>query len=291
MKGSRRFAVWGRVTRIIGTPPRVTQGSPRRLSPPSGVRGLPPTCYGTRRVVARGTRPVYLRPWLSAGRGWRRRPRRSRHPGAGGLRYGARPRGADLGAAERPAQAGGRLGGPHFDASGATTMSQRCCGQRRRRQRRLPPRSEADKRVLPHRGAGRAGPAAAQAPACNRCKKAPGLALERGRRLCPVCPWPACPGSSGCGRARPRRQLHGHRARRKRRGGAPVAAEPWAAPGMRPRPLPPPCVTHRPGGPVIDKNASPGQPWPAPPPSRQRTASGARPAADDRPRLRTGAMI
>jgi hypothetical protein len=36
---------------------RVTQGSPRRLSPPSGVRGLPPICYGTRGGPGRFTSP------------------------------------------------------------------------------------------------------------------------------------------------------------------------------------------------------------------------------------------
>jgi hypothetical protein len=76
-------------------------GSPRPPIAPLGAAG-------SVLVVARGTRPVYLRPWLSAGRGWRRRPRRSRHTGAGGLRYGARSRGAELGAAERPAPAGGK---------------------------------------------------------------------------------------------------------------------------------------------------------------------------------------
>jgi hypothetical protein len=40
---------------------RVTQGSPRRLSPPSGVRGLPPICYGTRLLWdAPGARPVHV---------------------------------------------------------------------------------------------------------------------------------------------------------------------------------------------------------------------------------------
>jgi hypothetical protein len=77
-------------------------GSPRPPIAPLGAAG-------SLLVVARGTRPVYLRPWLSAGRGWRRRPRRSRHAGAGGLRYGARSRAAELGAAERPAPAGGRV--------------------------------------------------------------------------------------------------------------------------------------------------------------------------------------
>ena len=77
----------------------------------------------------------------------------------------------------------------------------------------------------------------------------------------------------------PRRDgpLHGHRARRKQEGGVPVAAEPWAAPGLRPGLLPPPCVTHRLGGSVINKNASPGQPWPARAPSGQRTSPGAHP--------------
>jgi hypothetical protein len=50
----------------------------------------------------------------------------------------------------------------------------------------------------------------------------------------------------------------------------PMADEPWGTPGKRPRLLPPPWVTHRLGGSVILKNASPGQPWPAPPPSRRR---------------------
>jgi hypothetical protein len=37
--------------------------------------------------------------------------------------------------------------------------------------------------------------------------------------------------------------------------------------------LPLPWVTYRLGGSVMDKNASPGRPWPAPPPSRQRTTA------------------
>ena len=109
--------------------------------------------------------------------------------------------------------------------------------------------------------------------------------------IVPGLPWPlpqARPVAAGPGRDG---QPHGDRARRRRQGGVPMAAEPWATPGMRPRLLPPPCVTHRLGGSVILKNASPGQPWPAPPPSRQRTTPGAHPAADERPQLRTGAMI
>jgi hypothetical protein len=60
---------------------RVTQGSPRRLSPPRlAPGGLPPICYGTRGGPGRFTSP----PGMAPGRRWRRCPRRTRRAGADG---------------------------------------------------------------------------------------------------------------------------------------------------------------------------------------------------------------
>jgi hypothetical protein len=83
-RGQRRGGDGARAWALPGPPARCRllagrdPGSPRPLIAPLGAAG-------SLLVVARGTRPVYIRPWQSAGRGRPCRPRPSRHAGAGGL--------------------------------------------------------------------------------------------------------------------------------------------------------------------------------------------------------------